>query len=96
MPEPGSKQMKSRMKKVYIGGGAWAGAVLSFLGGGILLRVLQDLTGQPFLHNVFWTAGYMVLALVVAPIIGAFLGYRLGKRNCFEKPKWAIWLDSHL
>jgi DNA-binding transcriptional ArsR family regulator len=95
MPELGSKQMKARMKKVYIGGGAWLGAVLSFIGGGLLLRILQDLSGQPLLHNVFWTAGFMAFALVIAPIIGEFIGYRLGKRNGFEKPKWAIWLDNH-
>jgi hypothetical protein len=95
MPEPGTKQMRSRMKKVYVGGGAWLGLVLAFIGGALAIRGLQDLSGRPLLYEVFWTAEYMVFAFVFAPIIGAYLGYQLGKRNGFEKPKWAVWLETH-
>jgi DNA-binding transcriptional ArsR family regulator len=96
MPESGSKEMKSRMRKVYTAGGAWLAAVLVFIGGGLLFRLLQDLSGTQLLHNVFWSSGFLALALIVAPIIGGFVGYRFGKRKGFQKPKWAVWLDERL
>lgn len=96
MPEPGSKEMKLRMKKVYPAGGAWLGMVIAFFGVGILVRLLQDLLGIPLLHTVFWSNWYLVFALIVAPIIGGICGYYFGKRRGFQKPKWAVWLDEHL
>lgn len=95
MPEPGSKEMKSRMKKVYPAGGAWLGLAIAFFGAGVLFRVLQDLSGIPLLHTVFWSNWYLAFALIVAPIIGGVAGYYFGKKRGFQKPKWAVWLDEH-
>ena len=96
MPEAGSKEMKSRMKKVYPAGGALLGLVIAFFGVGVLFRVLQDLSGIPLLHAVFWSNWYLAFAFIAAPVIGGVAGYYFGRKRGFQKPKWAVWLDEHL
>jgi hypothetical protein len=71
-------------KTGYIAGGISLGLSTAFIGGGILFRVLQDLTGEPLLHTIFWSNWYLVFSLLIAPSIGAFLMYRFGKKRRFR------------
>jgi hypothetical protein len=93
-PSPGSNEEKSRMKIGYTIGGVWLGLAIFFFGGGFLIRGLQELTGKPLLHIIFWTDWYLVFSLLLAPVVGGIIGYHFGKRRSFQKPKWAIWLDE--
>jgi hypothetical protein len=94
IPASGSKEEKSRMRIGYAVGGVWFGLIIFFFGGGFLIRVLQEITGQPLLHAIFWTDWYLSFSLLLAPTIGGVVGYYFGKKRGFQKPKWAIWLDN--
>jgi DNA-binding transcriptional ArsR family regulator len=95
IPLSGSKEEKNRMRIGYTAGGVWFGLVVFFFGAAFLLRALQEITGQPLLHTIFWTDWYLGFSLVLAPIIGGVIGYYFGKKRDFQKPKWAVWLDNH-
>jgi DNA-binding transcriptional ArsR family regulator len=95
IPASGSKEEKSRMRIGYTIGGVWLGLIAFFFGGGFFIRALQELTGQPLLHTIFWTDWYLGFSLLLAPAIGGVVGYYFGKKRGFQKPKWAVWLDNH-
>lgn len=88
-PAPGSDQMKARMRKAYPLGGAWVGFAFAFFVVGAVLALFA----RPLLQY-FWTEEYFVFMLIIAPAIGAFWGYWVGKRNGFNKPKWMVWIDE--
>jgi hypothetical protein len=101
MPAPGSKKMHRRIKFAYVSGGISAGLLIAFLGGGIVLHTISDIQGKRFtwynpLYQLFWSPGYLVFSLLIAPTLGGFIAYYLGKRRGFEQPKWAVWLDAHV
>ena len=101
MPAPGSIQMQRRIMIGYIMGGAMIGLLVAFLGGGVFLRLISDAQGTRFgghnpLYLLFWSPSYLAFSLLIAPALGAYIAYYLGKRRGFEQPKWAIWLDAHL
>lgn len=89
MPAPGSDKMKERMRKAYPLGGAWLGFALAFFVVGIFLAMFA----RPLLRY-FWSEGYFVFMLIIAPGLGAVWGYWVGKRNGFNKPKWMVWIDE--
>ncbi|MCW3998956.1 MAG: hypothetical protein NWE93_01800 [Candidatus Bathyarchaeota archaeon] len=88
-PPPGSDRMKKRMRIVYPFGGAILAFDIAFLGVGLVVATFA----RPMLRY-FWTTEYWVFMLVVAPALGAAWGYWMGKRNGFNKPKWAVWIDE--
>jgi hypothetical protein len=75
-------------KTGYIAGGMGLGLVVAFIGGGFLFRALQDFTGEPLLHTVFWSTEYLVFSLLIAPIIGGFAMYQFGKKRRFRTAKY--------
>jgi DNA-binding transcriptional ArsR family regulator len=80
-----SKRSQRMIAKTgYIAGGISLGLGIAFIGGGVLFRVLQDLTGIPLLHTIFWSNWYLVFSLLIAPAVGAFLMYRFGKKRRFR------------
>jgi hypothetical protein len=89
MPAPGSDKMKEHMRKAYPLGGAWLGFALAFFVVGIFLAMFA----RPLLRY-FWSEGYFVFMLIIAPGLGAVWGYWVGKRNGFNKPKWMVWIDE--
>ena len=91
MPAPGSEKMKSRMKKAYTFGGAWLWFVIAFFGVGITIGLFF----RPFL-TYFWSTWYLIFSLIAAPILGAYWGYWVGKKNGFNKPKWMTQIDEKL
>ncbi|MGD6850677.1 MAG: DUF7347 domain-containing protein [Candidatus Bathyarchaeia archaeon] len=88
-PPPGSERMKKRMRIAYPLGGAVLIFDLAFFGVALVLATFA----RPWLRY-FWSAEYFVFMVVVAPALGAVWGYWMGKRNGFNKPKWAVWLDE--
>jgi hypothetical protein len=88
-PPIGSDRMKKRMRIVYPFGGAILAFNLAFLGVGLVLGTFA----RPLLRY-FWTTEYWVFMVCIAPVLGAVWGYWVGKRNGFNKPKWAVWLDE--
>ncbi len=89
VPATGSDRMKKRMKIVYPLGGAWVGFALGFF----LIPLLLATFSRPLLRY-YLTDWFFVLMLTVPPVLGAYWGYWMGKRNGFNKPKWAVWLDE--
>jgi len=71
-------------KTGYIAGGISLGLGTAFFGVGIIFRVLQEITGEPLLHTIFWSNWYLVFSLLIAPTIGAFLMYHFGKKRRFR------------
>jgi hypothetical protein len=90
VPPPGSERMKKRMRVAYPLGGGALGFALAYFGVGLMLATFA----RPLLRYYFQSAEYLVFMFVVAPALGAVCGYLLGKRNGFNKPKWAVWLDE--
>ncbi len=88
-PPLGSDRMKKRMRIAYPLCGGWLGFALAFFVVGLVLATFA----RPLLVY-FWTAEYFVFMVVVAPAVGGVCGYWVGKRNGFNKPKWAVWLDE--
>ncbi|MCL5876835.1 MAG: hypothetical protein M1540_03380 [Candidatus Bathyarchaeota archaeon] len=88
-PPLGSERMKKRMRIAYPLGGAWLGFAISFFGVALVLATFA----RPLLRY-FFSAEYAVFIIFVAPALGAVWGYWVGKRNGFNKPKWAAWLDE--
>jgi DNA-binding transcriptional ArsR family regulator len=100
-PSQGSPQMQRRIKIAYVAGGISGGILLAFLGGGVLLHLISDIQGIPFtvgnpLYHLFWSTPYLIFSMIIAPILGAYIGYYAGKKRGFEQPKWAIWLNTHI
>jgi hypothetical protein len=101
MPAPGTQQMHQRIKVAYICGGMVISLVLAFFGVGITLRGISDMQGVRFTGNnplyvLFWSTPYLVFSLLIVPALGACIAYYFGKKNGFEQPKWAIWIQSHI
>ena len=100
-PAPGSSQEKGRIKYAYILGGIGLTLLIAFFGVGVLFRVISDISGKTFspgnpLYDTLSSQWYMVFSMLIAPAVGGIAAYYLGKRNGFQKPKWAVWLDNHL
>lgn len=74
-------------KSAYIGGGAILGYVIAFFGVGLVLNVLSSLLDKPLLGLILNT-WYMIFSFVIAPTLGAVIGYLLGKRRRFRTPKY--------
>jgi uncharacterized membrane protein YtjA (UPF0391 family) len=74
-------------KSVYVVGGALLGYGITFFGVGLLLSGFSKLLDKPLL-GLFWNEGYMIFSFVVAPTIGAFIGYLIGKRRRFRTPNY--------
>jgi DNA-binding transcriptional ArsR family regulator len=76
-------------KTVYLIGGAVLGMVLAFLGGGLVFVGISRSLGKAFapgdpFYSIFWSAWYLIFALLVAPTIGAVTFYRLGEKRGFR------------
>jgi hypothetical protein len=87
-PPLGSDRMKKRMRIAYPLGGAWLGCAVAFL------LVLVSAVFARVLLRYFLTDTYFLFTFLVAPAIGCVWGYWMGKRNGFNKPKWAVWIDE--
>ena len=83
-----SKKRQLMIAKIaYTGLGAWAGWAITFFGA-VLISALFRLSGNlpPLANpNGWW---FLVLAFVIAPIIGAPIGYWVGKRRHFRTPNY--------
>jgi Na+/H+-translocating membrane pyrophosphatase len=100
IPTPGSNAYASRMKVAYVSGGIVLFLITAFFAVGIVFRVTSDLLGTRFstgnpLYETFWSTPYLVFSLLIAPAIGAVVFYYWGKKNAFQRPKWAIWISNH-
>ena len=96
-PESGSREEKFRMKIGYIIGGAWLVFFIGFFGPVLLTLVSMRLGGPNIFRLIDATIGatlYFLLLLFVLMPIGGIGGYYLGKRNNFNKPRWATWVDE--
>ena len=93
-PESGSIKEKSKMKVGYIVGGAWLGLVVGFFGP-ILLTLISMRFGGPNIFRLLDDNGLLFFFLLLSLAnIGGIIGYYLGKRNGFSKPRWMTWIDE--
>ncbi len=79
-------------KAMYALAGVWLGLVGSYFGVGLSLALFFRASGgwgpgNPF-FAFFWSIGYQLFALFVAPTIGAFAVYRFGKSRRFRTPNY--------
>jgi CDP-diglyceride synthetase len=78
-----SKNAQLKLYKLaFVAAGVSISIGITLFGVGVILRIL-DLPPLPQLLGV-WTA--IFLTAVIAPIIGGFIGYWLGKRRNFRPP----------
>lgn len=92
-PESGSKEEKSRLRTGYIMLGGVFGLATAFFGTTFLTIISISIGGPNFLRMVNKPLDFFFLVLCLTTV-GAVIGYYLGKRNGFRKPRWAIWLDE--
>ena len=76
-------------KSSYIGGGISLGIFLGYFGAGLALVGISRLLDMGFhpgnpLYGVFWSFPFQTFGLLVAPMIGAMLMYRFGKKRRFK------------
>ena len=93
-PEPGSKEEKSRFKIGYILLGGLFGLATAFFGPVFLTVISVSLGGPNFMRII--NEPLEIFFLVSLTILGGVIGYYLGKRNGFRKPKWMTWIDDRL
>jgi len=67
-------------KIAYTIGGASLGIFIILFGVSIILRIM----GLPPLPKVIGTWPAVILLLIIAPSIGGYLGYRIGKKRKFQ------------
>lgn len=93
VPVVGSKEEKSRFKKAYIMFGGVVGLVLAFFGTVLVTFISVRLGGPNFMRiiNEPWEFFVYVTVLIV---LCAVVGFFIGKRNNFEKPKWMAKIDE--
>lgn len=83
--KPGSKEDVASMKIVYTAGGVGLSLGIAFFGVLISSRIISDLSGKPYLHLIASNEWFFFLSLIIAPTIGGFIGYWLGKRKGFKR-----------
>lgn len=88
----GSEEERRRFKVIYPMAGATGGLVVGFLGPVIVSAVSFGLGGPNLIRNADAQDALLVITVTVA--LGAVLGYWMGKRNDFRKPKWMIKSDE--
>jgi hypothetical protein len=85
-----SKKKKLLIAKIgYTAGGVSLGLWVAYFGVGLSLAGISALLGNRFgpgnpLYHFFWSIWYQVFGVLVAPIIGAILMYRFGKKRRFK------------
>ena len=85
-----SKKIKLLIAKIgYTAGGAALGLWIAYFGVGFSLAGISALSGNRFgpenpLYHFFWNILYQVFGALIAPIIGAILMYRFGKKRRFK------------
>jgi hypothetical protein len=65
------------------------GLWIAYFGVGLSLAGISALSGNRFslgnpLYHFFWNIWYQVFGVLIAPIIGAILMYRFGKKRRFK------------
>jgi hypothetical protein len=88
----GSEDERRRFKIVYPMAGATAGLAIGFFGPVIISAISFGLGGPNLIANA--DAEDALLIITVAVALGAVLGYWMGKRKDFRKPKWMIKSDE--
>jgi hypothetical protein len=94
-PQVGSNEERKKFQVLYIGLGAVIGVVIAFFGTPIISYISVVLGGSNLLRLIDYHIPEYVTILFLSTLIGGFLGYNLGKRNCFQQPKWGKWLEEH-
>ncbi len=88
----GSEEERRRFRIVYPMAGATAGLIVGFLGP-VVVSVISFSTGGPnLIANADTEDALLIITVAVA--LGVVLGYWLGKRKDFRKPKWMIKSDE--
>jgi membrane protein YqaA with SNARE-associated domain len=92
-PISGSKEDKERYKRAYVLIGGVTGLFLSFFGTVFLTFISIRLGGPNFIRMINGPWEFFLLATVLI-VSGSVIGYYLGKRNNFGKPKWMDKIDE--
>ncbi len=76
-------------KMVYIAIGVFLGITIAFIAGGFAFVGISRLLGKQFepgdpLYAFFWSDGYLIFSLLIAPTVGAIASYNFGKKRHFR------------
>jgi Predicted transcriptional regulator len=84
----GSKTEHHALKIFYPMIGACLGGAIAFFSGVVMSGISIFITKHPFFTGAYvnW---FLVVAFVIAPVIGGLSGYLVGRKNNFKKPNWA-------
>ncbi len=92
-PEPGSEAERRKFKKFYPIVGGFVGFASAFFGTMFVTLISVRLGGPNFMKII--DEPFEIIALIGSlTIVGTLLGYIIGKRNNFEKPKWITKTDE--
>ena len=91
-PAPGSQQEKRNLRIAYPLAGGTLGLAAGFFGPVLATVISINLGGPNFLRTA--DALEAILFMVLSMVAGAVLGYFVGKRNNFCKPKWMTSMDE--
>ena len=94
VPSSGSPEEKKRLRIAYPMLGGTIGLATGFFGPVILTVISVNSGGHNFIRNA--SATDFISIMITSTVIGALLGYYIGKRNNFRKPQWISQMDERL
>jgi len=75
-------------KTVYIAAGIALGLWIAYFAVGLLLVGISKISGNRFGYDFFWSIGYQLFAIIVAPILSSIAIYMFGKKRRFKTPNY--------
>lgn len=93
-PISGSNEEKKRSRNAYIIVGGVIGLVAGFFGPIFFILLFHRFLGGPNLARLLNSGEVWISLMVIGPLVGTIIGYYIGKRNKFVKPKWITWMED--
>ncbi|MFA5366248.1 MAG: hypothetical protein WC325_13790 [Candidatus Bathyarchaeia archaeon] len=93
-PLPGSNEEKKRSRNAYIIVGCVTGLVSGFFGPTFFILLFQRFLSKSILYGLLNSGELWISFMVIGPLAGTIIGYYIGKRNKFAKPKWVTWMED--
>ena len=93
-PISGSNEEKKRTRNAYMIVGGVIGLVSGFFGPIFFILLFHRLLSGPILSGLLNSGELWISLMVIGPFVGTIIGYYVGRRKKFAKPKWVKWIED--
>jgi DNA-binding transcriptional ArsR family regulator len=87
-PAPGSNEEKRRSRNAYMIVGGVIGLVSGFLGPIFFILLFHRFLSGSILSGLLNSGELWISLMVTGPLVGIIIGYYVGRRKKFAKPRW--------